>query len=112
MKRGYSREIAMVEKNEVVKGIWAILAKLNEEMDLALTVSAEMPLIGGESGIDSVAFLNMISLIEEWLDRKYGCYSPIIAPDENFSPTGTFGSIDRLAEHLVKLIEEEREGSV
>ena len=103
------REIAMVEKSRVVEGICAILAKINEEMNLGLTVSKEMPLIGGDSGIYSVGFLNMISLVQEWLEEEYQVFSSVIAPDENFDPNGTFGSVGRFADYLVQLIEMEQE---
>lgn len=100
--------VAKVEKSTVVERIRAILDRINEEMELAVPVSEETPLIGGESGLDSVAFLNMIGLIEEWLEEEYDLFIAVISPDEDFSPAGTFGSVGRLAEYLVGLIGRER----
>lgn len=99
----------MTERVRVLEGVFKILTRLSEEMDLALEVSEEMPLIGGDSGIDSVGFLNLISLVQEWLEEEYQIFVSVIAPDEHFEANGTFGSLGRFADYLVQLIAREQE---
>lgn len=100
----------MVSRDKIVEGILTILEEINEEMGLDLgSISEDTEIIGDGSIFDSMAFLNFIGAMEEWIENEYGIYVGILSEDEQFTPDGIFGKVKRFADYLVELINHEME---
>lgn len=97
----------MIKREKISHVILKILEKINKEEGLGLEVSEETIIIGESSKLDSMAFLDLISAIEEWMDHTFGMFISISSDEENFEPDGPFGNAGRLADYLTEVITKE-----
>lgn len=98
----------MITNEEATHAIIAIIDRIRSEMDLEMEITTDLVIIGESSLFDSMAFLDLIAGIEEWMDEKYELYISLAGDDEDFSPDGPFGRVDRLAQYVTDLVKKER----
>lgn len=98
----------MITKEEVTQSVLGFVSQLKKEMDLDIEVSEETVIIGEGSEFDSMVFLDLIGLIEDWIDVKFDLYISVASDDEDFDPDGPFGNVKRLSVYLTGLINSEK----
>ncbi len=94
----------MVTKEQTTEIIANIIDNIAKDLDLELTVSDDLVIIGESTVFDSMAFLDLVNGIEEWMDETFELYVSIATDDEDFRPDGPFGNVKRLAGYVAELI--------
>lgn len=96
-----------MDRKVISREIQRILEKINREDGLGLEISEHTIIIGEFSRFDSLAFLDLISGLEEWIAHSLGVFISVVSEEENFDPDGPFGTAGRLADYLSERLENE-----
>ncbi len=97
----------MIEREHVAKKVLEFLEQLNEESDLSIEISENTTIIGEGTQFDSMTFLDLAGMIEDWIDSEFDTYVSIILDGEDLGPDGPFSSVGRLIDRLTELINQE-----
>lgn len=97
-------------RDPIVRAIFKALEQLDGEMELGLAISENTVIVGDDSALDSMAFLNLIGMLEEWIADEHGLFVGIISEEEEFAENSPFGKVKDLADYLEKLISRELAG--
>lgn len=97
----------MVAKNLILQAIFKALEQLDQEMELGLSISEDTVIVGNGSALDSMAFLNLTGMLEEWISDEFGLFIGIISEEEEFNENSPFAKVKGLADYLEKLIARE-----
>ena len=84
--------------------IYQSLEEVNEQLpsDAQLQKSLDTPLIGSVGGLDSLAFVNFVALVEEKCARKYGI--AISLTETSFYEDGFVENIGEFADSLFQYL--------
>jgi len=94
----------MITDETVLKKVLGFVGKLKEETGLEIEVSEKTVIIGSGSQFDSMTFLDLVGMIEEWIDEEFDLFVSVASDDDDFEPDGPFGNVRRLSDHLTVLI--------
>ena len=72
-----------------------------------MDVNEELVIIGESSLFDSLAFLDLVARIEEWMDETFELFVSLAGDEEDFNPDGPFGTVNSLAEYVTELVNRE-----
>ena len=97
----------MITREETTKEILGFLNRIKQEAGLDVEVSEDTAIIGGDSHFDSMTFLDLMGMIEDWIDERFNLFISVASEDEDFAPDGPFGNVRRLSVHLADLINRE-----
>lgn len=96
-----------VTQEQVLKTILNIIDPIAAELDPTIEVNEDLVIIGDASPFDSMAFLDLMSGIEEWMDDTFFLYISLADDDEDFHPDGPFGTVQRLAAYVTDIVNRE-----
>src|SRR5437868_12170902 len=93
-----------VTKEQLVGIIYESLEQVNEQLpcDQQIEKSLETRLIGGSAGLDSLAFVNFIALVEEKCARNYG--NSLFLTTASSPESGLFKNVNSLADYLLQCL--------
>jgi hypothetical protein len=90
-----------ITRETIIALLYGCLDELNEQLghDHRLAKSPGTPLAGPAAGLDSLAFVNLVALVEDACQEQLG--RPILLPDgHGDEETDPFASVATLAEHI------------
>lgn len=90
-------------RNEVLALLYACLAELNEHRPAAsqLSPSESTRLIGGTSGLDSLAYINLVAAIEQKIEARFQLQIMLQGPESFDSDSDPWRSVGALADYLL-----------
>jgi acyl carrier protein len=91
-----------ITKERILDMLYQSIAELNEQRakEEQLTQTPQTPLLGPGAGLDSLGFVNLVSLVEEKCEHQFG--ATLVLSDVAGKP-GTrdpFETVDTLAEYI------------
>ena len=99
----------MIKHEEVLKLIKDEIGYINESFKLKKSIepNENTVILGPNSSFDSLAFVHLVSAIEDWMDDNYDIM--IVLADEKavVNPNGPFNNVGTLATHTVNLVNAE-----
>lgn len=99
----------MVKHADILNLIYDEIGYINESFKLKSNIEPkeDTVILGPNSGFDSLAFVHLVSAIEDWIDDNYDIM--IVLADEQAigNPEGPFQSVGALANHTVGLVNAE-----
>ena len=99
----------MINSNIVSDLILGVINELNNELqtDNKIKESVDTILIGEEGSLDSIGFVNFITMLEEKIDDKFQI-ALVLTEDEEliFSDDGPFRTVGSLAKYISECLSE------
>lgn len=96
----------MITKNQIMEIILKSIDEINQQNDTHITKDANTKLFGGESDLDSLGLVNLITSIEGNIEELTGEYIPI-ADERAFSlESSPFKTVETLANYIEILLHE------
>lgn len=102
----------MVTREKVRNAVFECLNNLKEEAGLPLELDEQTIIIGEDSLFDSMAFLDLVGMLEDWIDEEFDLFIGLTDDEEDFEPDGPFGNVNNLVDHLVNLVSKEIAGKI
>ena len=95
----------MASKDEVVQIIYLAIDDINQDLpaDGKLGKSPSTVLLGDDSKLDSLAFINFILAVEERVRERLGDKLSLVNQDSMSSTDGPFQTVEKLAQFIVDL---------
>lgn len=97
----------MITREQTSKKVLELVKTINEEANLELEASEDTVIIGEGSQFDSMTFLDLIGMIEDWIDEEFDTFVSIASDGDDFGPDGPFANVGSLIDRLTDLIREE-----
>ncbi len=96
----------MSSKDEIVQSIYMAIDDINQELpaDSKIEKSPSAVLLGDNSKLDSLAFINFILAVEERVKETSGAKLSLVSQESMSSPEGPFQTVDKLAQFITQLI--------
>jgi acyl carrier protein len=94
---------ARVSRNEILKMLYESIDDVNQQLlpEQRIVKSLDTPLLGGTSPLDSLAYVNLIALIEEKCEERFGV-SISLSDAEEADSFDDLGSLLSFLEQRVK----------
>jgi acyl carrier protein len=95
-----------ISKEQIFAMLFESIDEINKQLDRAqwLSRTPESVILGAEneSGLDSVAFLNFVALIEEKFEQRFG--KTIVLSGDRGDANNSFATVDALAAHIENMM--------
>ena len=90
-----------ITREKIIEVLYESIAELNEQRskDQRMALSPQTPL-GEGSGLDSLGFVNLVALIEEKCDDRFGRTLVLSVPHIDPAAHDPFETVDSLAKFL------------
>lgn len=98
------------QKNEIINLIYESIDEINEQNEISISKEPSARLFGKESDLDSLGLVNLIVSIEESVNESFDTSISIADEKAMSQKHSPFRTVDTLAEYIVLLINEEKNG--
>jgi len=95
----------MITRENILSIVYESIDYLNDLNDTSVEASESEPLIGGDSELDSLDFVEMIVDIEQRLSDGYGISVSITSERAMSQHASPFKTVGTLADYVLKLTE-------
>ncbi len=92
---------------ETLEIIYKALDIINEELEEKIVKDPETKLFGSEGFLDSIGLVNLITIIEEFVEEQTGKYITIANEKVMLEGSSPFKSVEALERHVTALINED-----
>jgi acyl carrier protein len=96
-------------KQQAIEVVYSAIDALNEQLspDRRLDKKPDTILLGSGGKVDSVGFINLIVLLEEKCQDKFGVPVCLTGEEVAMDDTSPFQNVGTLVEHICKLVEDQ-----
>ena len=95
---------------DVLELVYSAIDEVNGQFEsIVIEKQRETPLLGGEGGVDSVAFLNLIVAIEGLVQQKHGVTVVLVDEGGMALQEGPFRTVETLARYVERLLRQQHQ---
>lgn len=93
----------MATKNEIIEIVYSAIDEVNLELPAGgkMQKSLSEVLLGDNSKLDSLSFINFVMAVEKGLREKCGVAITLVTQETMSSGESPFQSVDKLADYIV-----------
>lgn len=94
-----------ISREQIIATLFESIEEINKQLDRAywLSTTPELVILGAdETGMDSLAFLNFVVLVEEKFEQRFG--KNLVLTGDHGVAYDLFATVDTLATHIENLI--------
>jgi acyl carrier protein len=96
----------MTKKREIIEIIFKSIEELNQQDETSIPMNVHAKLFGKDSDLDSVGLVNLITTIEEQIEKSIGKYIPIADERAMSLESSPFKTVETLTNYIEILINE------